>query len=178
MAGQALWSVTALAAAAFALTATAAAEPKVTVASKVQIAIHEQGKDSLKPGGATGGTFTIEVASPGSTPTSGKTRITQVPGPTKYVDGQQRIPFSAEDTLTSSKGQLVIAISGTHIPLNNKASAAGYAVGPAAETGTWKIKSGSGVYQGWKGGGPFASAVYGYTVVPSYSVEFDGYITH
>ena len=71
----------------------------------------------------------------------------------------------------------MIAFNGTHIPVNNKATSSGIAVGPAVESGTWKIKSASGAYEGWKGGGLFAAAIYGYTINPSYSVEWDGEIT-
>ena len=175
MRGLAACSSAVLAAAFVLLTATAAAQQTDGAASKQQIAIHEQGVDHHV--GGPNGTFTIELALPGFA-AAGKTHIANGPGPTKYVAGQQRIPFSGEDTLTSSKGQLVIAFKGTHIPLNNRATASGVAVGPAVESGTWKITSATGAYEGWKGGGPFAAAIFGYTVNPSYSVEWDGYITH
>jgi hypothetical protein len=174
MTRQALYSGAALAAAALILTSAAAAQPRSGVASQLQIAIHEQGIDHQN--GGPNGTFTIDLALPGFA-ASGKTHISNTPGPTKYVQGQQQIPFGGEDTLTTGKGQIVIGFSGTHIPVNNRATSAGYAVGPAVEHGTWKIKSASGAYQGWKGGGPFAAAIYGYTINPSYSVEWDGEIT-
>jgi hypothetical protein len=49
-------------------------------------------------------------------------------------------------------------------------------LGPAAEYGTWKIKTATGIYHGWKGGGIWAAVVYGGKVEP-YSVEWDGSIT-
>jgi hypothetical protein len=174
MRGQGVYLSSALVAAVLILAATAAAKPTASMASKLQIAVHEQGIDHHN--GGPNGTFTIDLAVPGFA-ASGKTHISNGPGATKYVQGQQRIPFSGEDTLTTSKGQIVIAFNGTHIPVNNKATSSGIAVGPAVESGTWKIKSASGAYQGWKGGGPFAAAIYGYTINPSYSVEWDGKIT-
>jgi len=174
MRGQAVYSGAALATAVLVLAAIAAAQPKAGIASKLQIAIHEQGIDHHN--GGPKGTFTIDLALPGFA-ARGKTRISNAPGTTNYVQGQQQIPFSGEDTLTTSKGQIVIAFNGTHIPVNNKATPSGIAVGPAVESGTWKIRSASGAYQGWKGGGPFAAAIYGYTINPSYSVEWDGNIT-
>jgi hypothetical protein len=174
MRGQTVYVCAAQAAAVLLLAATAAAQPSADVASRLPIAIHEQGIDHRS--GGPNGTFTIALALPGFA-ASGKTHIANAPGTTKYVEGQQRIPFSGEDTLTTDKGQIVLAFSGTHIPLNTKATPSGVAVGPAVENGTWKIKSATGAYQGWKGGGLFAAAIYGYTVNPSYSVEWDGNIT-
>jgi hypothetical protein len=176
MRGQAVYLVAALAAAALTLTATASAQPRAAAASRLQIAIHEQGTQKMNVHDWTYGAFTVDLALPGFA-SSGKTRISAGPGPTKYVDGQQQIPFGGQDTLTSSKGQLVITFSGTHFPVNNRATSGGIAVGPAAEYGTWTITSATGVYQGWKGGGRFASAIYGYSLNQPYSVEWDGYIT-
>jgi hypothetical protein len=174
MRGQAGYAGAALAAAALILATIAAAQPKAVVASELQIANHEQGIDRYN--GGPNGTFTIDLALPGFA-ASGTTHISSGPGTTTYVQGQQRIPFAGDDTLTTRNGQIVIRFNGTHIPVNNKATASGIAVGPAVESGTWKIASASGAYRGWKGGGPFAVAIYGYTINPSYSVEWDGNIT-
>jgi len=156
--------------------APAAAQSKGAVPTKVQIAIHDQGT-APKASGSPHGIYTITVALPGFA-AGGKSRISFDPSVTKYVDGQAQLPLAGSDTFTSSKGKLVIAFTGTHIPLNNKLTSAGYSVGPAAETGTWKITSATGSYAGWKGGGPWAAVIYGYTLNPSYSAEWDGFITH
>jgi len=71
----------------------------------------------------------------------------------------------------------VLSVKGTHIDVNSKLNTSGQLVGPAAEHGTWKIKSATGIYQGWKGGGNWASIGSGYENVQPYSVEWDGYIT-
>src|SRR5690242_14681568 len=72
-------------------------------ASRLQISIHEQGIDSHNSG--PNGKFTIDLALPGFK-AGGTTHISNAPGATKYVAGQQQIPFGGEDTLTSSKGKL------------------------------------------------------------------------
>ena len=77
MRAQAAYSGAALAAAFLLLAATAAAHPKAAVAPRLQIAIHEQGKD--RHSGQTAGTFTIDLALPGFAAT-GKTHISHAPG--------------------------------------------------------------------------------------------------
>jgi hypothetical protein len=61
------------------------------------------------------GTFTIDLALPGFA-AGGTTLIVVDPGPTRYVNGQELIPFAGLDTLTSSKGQLQIAFTGRTSP--------------------------------------------------------------
>jgi hypothetical protein len=146
-------------------------------ASRSQIAIHEHGIHNLTHESLPiTGTFTIELAGASFGP-KGTTRISPSPGATRQFNGQTRLALTALDTLTSAKGQIVLAITGTHIDVNGKLTSSGFFVGPAVEYGTWKIKSATGIYQGWKGGGPWALATYGYVQPEPYSVEWDGYIT-
>jgi hypothetical protein len=145
-------------------------------ASRSQIAIHEQGKNNLTTSGAPLlGTFTIDLAGAPFGP-KGTTRIFPSAGATTYVNGQTRIGVFATDTLTSPKGRIVLAITGTHIDVNGKLTPSGHFVGPAVEYGAWKVKSATGIYHGWKGGGVWASVGYGYVQPEAYSVEWDGYI--
>jgi hypothetical protein len=146
-------------------------------ASRSQIAIHEQGKHNItNESRPILGTFTIELAGVPFGP-RGTTRISPSPGATTHVNGQTRLALSATDTLTSAKGQIVLAISGIHIDVNGKLTPSGFFVGPAVEYGAWRIKTATGIYQGWKGGGIWASATYGYAQPETYSAEWDGYIT-
>ena len=151
-----------------------------TSASRSQIAIHEQGTDHVNQQGtndAVRGKFTIDLRLSPFGP-GGTTVIYAIPSAIRHVNGQVQIPFEATDHLTSKTGQLTLAIKGTHFDVNNKVSSSGVFVGPKAEYGTWKIKAATGIYQGWEGGGNWASVAYGYGNVQPYSVEWDGYITH
>jgi hypothetical protein len=150
-----------------------------TTASRSLIAIHEQGTNNLNGqsgNGATHGKFTIELQKAPFGP-GGTTVIYAIPSGTKYVNGQEQIPFVAIDHLTSKTGKIVLAVKGTHFDVNSKLNTSGQVVGPAAEYGTWKIRTATGIYQGWKGGGNWASVAYSYRNVQPYSVEWDGYIT-
>jgi hypothetical protein len=122
------------------------------------------------------GTFTIELALSPFGP-GGTTKIALNPGNLRQVNGQKVTPFDGTDHLKSAKGQLELAVRGVHIEVNNKLAPSGYQVGPSVEYGTWKIRTATGIYKGWKGGGNWAAALYGYTNVQPYSVEWDGYIT-
>lgn len=161
------------------LTMAASAQPLTTVASKVQIAIHEHGKNptsQVASKGALTGTFTIELS---LTPfgQGGTTRIYSDQGATRQVSGQTQIATGGVDTLTSKSGTLQLAFSGIQIPINIKLTSSGMAIGPAAEHGAWRIKAATGAYKGWTGGGVWAGAIDGYGAVQQYSVEWDGNIT-
>jgi hypothetical protein len=150
---------------------------KTTAASRSQIAIHEQGEHNITDESMPiVGAFTIELAGAPFGP-KGTTRISPSPGATTELNGQTRLAVTGMDTLTSAKGRIVLAITGIHIDVNGKLTPSGFLVGPAVEYGTWKIKSASGIYRGWKGGGVWVSATYGYVQPEPYSVEWDGYIT-
>lgn len=150
-------------------------------ASKSRIAIHQQGKNDQTTTQAQGavlrGTFRIELD---LTPYGrrGTTTITTSPSNVHTVNGQDQTPFIGTDRLKSAKGELQLAFRGIHIDVNSKLLPSGYRVGPQVEYGTWTIKSATGIYKGWKGGGNWAASLYGYTPSQPYSVEWDGYITH
>jgi hypothetical protein len=156
-------------------------EARGTAASKSQIAIHEQGKNpqtNLQAKGAfPRGTFTIDLALSPFGP-RGTTVITTSPGNPRQVNGQKVTQFTGTDTLKNTKGQLELAFRGIHIEVNNKLTPSGFQVGPSVEYGTWKIRTATGIYEGWKGGGNWAAALYGYSPSQPYSVEWDGHITH
>ena len=150
-----------------------------TPAAKSLIQIHESGTiNELKSDvqGAVKGKFTIELKLSPFGP-AGTTAIYAVPATTRVVNGQQQIPFTATDNMTSKGGTLVIAVKGIHFDVNPKTTPSADQFGPAAEYGTWKIRSATGIYEGWKGGGNWASVSYGYKKIEPYSVEWDGYVT-
>ena len=149
-----------------------------STASRSLIAIHEQGTNPQTRQGifAVRGKFTIELRKAPFGP-GGTTAIYGAIGATRNVNGQEQIPLLAgSDILTSKTGKIVLAFSGTHLELNSKLSPSGFIEGPKAEYGTWKIKTATGAYQGWKGGGNWASVAYGYGNVQPYSAEWDGYV--
>jgi hypothetical protein len=149
-----------------------------STASRKQIAIHEQGTDNRLGQGTAGavrGKFTIELAKTPFGP-GGTTVIYATPSGTRQVNGQVQIPFGATDRLTSKNGTIDLAISGIHIDVNGKLHPSGTFIGPAAEYGTWKIRTATGIYQGWRGGGNWASVASGYRNRQPYSVEWDGYV--
>jgi hypothetical protein len=39
------------------------------------------------------------------------------------------------------------------------------------------VRSGTGTFAGWRGGGKWADDIFGYGLVEQYSVEWDGFIT-
>jgi hypothetical protein len=150
-----------------------------STASRSLIEIHEQGKNLVNRPGVTGsvrGTFTIQLKKAPFGP-GGTTVVFAEPAKTRLVNGQEQTSFVASDRLTSKTGTIEIAAKGIHIDVNSKLSPAGRRVAPAAEYGTWKIRAATGIYEGWTGGGNFASVAYGYGSVEPYSVEWDGYIT-
>jgi hypothetical protein len=147
--------------------------------SRSQIAIHERGTYVNDPrGGITfpRGTFTIALQDSGFGP-GGTTRIAIDPSEVTYVQGRPQLSFSGVDTLTSKSGTLELVFDGTQIDLNGRLMSTGLLVGPAVEYGTWRVGSATGIYAGWKGGGVWADASYGYGEREPYSVEWDGYVT-
>jgi hypothetical protein len=146
-------------------------------ASRSLIAIHEHGTERRTVQNVPNlGEFTIELDKTPFGP-GGTTAVYALPPGITYVNGQQRVAVTGSDTLTSKTGRIELRFNGTHIDLNSKLLPSGDLVGPAAEYGTWKITSATGIYQGWKGGGDWAAVLYGYGKVEPYSVEWDGYIS-
>jgi hypothetical protein len=175
--GRALAFVSVLSGGAIALALGGAAS--ASTASRTQIEIHEQGTNLVNQPGATGsmhGKFTIELKLAPFGP-GGTTVVYGEPVAIRQVNGQEQITLAASDRLTSKTGTIEIAAKGIHIDVNSKLSPSGHRIGPAAEYGTWKIRAATGIYEGWKGGGNFASVAYGYGKAQPYSVEWDGYIT-
>jgi hypothetical protein len=79
--------------------------------STSQIAIHEQGTNPATVLSAPlRGKFTIELNADRFGP-AGTTAIVPDPGATTHLHGQERIALAGEDTLTSGKGQIVLAFS-------------------------------------------------------------------
>jgi hypothetical protein len=148
-----------------------------TTASTSLIAIHEHGTDPVASisRGATGN-FTIQLAGSHFGP-AGSTYNVPDPALDTHVNGEDQIPFIGRETLSSAKGRIELAYVGTEIMVNSKPLPSGSVVGPAVEYGTWKVKTASGIYRGWKGGGNWAAVIHGYGRVEPYSVEWDGYIT-
>jgi ABC-type branched-subunit amino acid transport system substrate-binding protein len=164
-----------LAGAAVAAVAAAAASGTAAGGRKKQIAIHEHGTTPTGDAGAITGRFALDVAATPFGP-GGTTRISTDPASTTFLRGQTRVAFSGIDTLTGKNGRIEIAFSGTHIPINTHL-VSGRAIAPAVETGTWKIKTATGDYQGWTGSGVWAAAIWGYGARQQYAVEWDGSLT-
>jgi len=174
------WTLRALGVASFlalALVASAAASSVASArsTSKELIAIHQRGVIPVSSSRAVRGKYSIDLKASPFGPT-GTTLIYLSPGTVAYVNGQERFPFSGTDYLTSSKGKLDISFDGVHTDVNSRLYA-GQPVGPAIEYGTWKVSSATGIYRGWKGGGNWAAALWGYGAVSQYSVEWDGYVS-
>jgi len=148
-----------------------------TAASRSLIAIHEQGTRSTSQVVQDDhGRFTVDLEEAPFGP-GGTTRVSTEWSAAKSVNGQEQTPLLGRDTLTSKKGRIELVFVGTHIDLNGRLRHSGQLVGPAIEYGTWKISAATGVYQGWKGGGNWASVISGYGPVQPYSVEWDGHVT-
>jgi len=148
-----------------------------TTATRSLIAIHEHGHDPVNSisHGSTG-TFTIELAGTRFGP-AGTTYSFPDQAPDTHVNGEDQTPFAGGETLTSAKGRIELSFVGTEVSVNTRPQRNGSLVGPAIQYGTWKVKTASGIYRGWKGGGSWAEVIYGYGSVEPYSVEWDGYIT-
>src|SRR5262249_19949640 len=142
--------------------------------SPSMIIIHEQGKfiQTSAPGTGVQGEFTIAPRGLRFGPAG--TTVFAVPGNTRYVNGEAQVPFSGTDHLTSTKGRIDLAVTGTRIDLNQKVTPSGDVVGPVVRYGTWKVEAATGIYRGWNGGGNFAAIYYGYANAQPYSVEWDG----
>src|SRR5579864_4068693 len=147
-------------------------------ASRSQIAIHEQGMyiNNPTPATPTLGKYTIELAGATFGP-AGATNITYDPSNPTYDKGEQQSSLIGADTLRNTNGTLELAFKGIHIQVNGKLTPSGQVVAPFVEYGTWTIRTATGIYAGWKGGGKWTSVAYGYRYAEPYSVEWDGYIT-
>jgi hypothetical protein len=101
---------------------------------------------------------------------TGSAAVRPANGATRIVDGQNQVPVNATANLKGKKGILTIHMRGLSISINDfNPLKPGY----GAEYGTWKITGGTGMYEGWIGGGRWASAS---TPATTY-VEWDGYVT-
>jgi hypothetical protein len=101
---------------------------------------------------------------------SGSAAIRPSNGTTKIVDGQRSEPVIANSTLKGKKGNLGISMRGVSIEFDDlNPTKDGY----AAEYGTWKITVGSGSYEGWTGGGRWASV----GIPTANHIEWDGFVT-
>src|SRR5262245_13539659 len=101
---------------------------------------------------------------------AGTAAIRPANGATRSVDGQNQEPVNATANLTGKQGVLTIHMRGVSIEIHDfNPSKPGY----GAEYGTWKITGGTGTYEGWTGGGRWASASISTTTY----VEWDGYVT-
>lgn len=74
------------------------------------------------------------------------------------------------NVLHSKRGTLSLSFKGVTMPISTLKPG----VYASAEVGTWRITGGKGAYQGWTGGGRFASAGFG----DVNNVEWDGFVTH
>jgi hypothetical protein len=128
--------------------------------SKIVIDQHGTSFQDSAAGAGLRGKFTINLRGLPFGP-AGTTLYFGVPGNTRYVHGEAQIPFSGTDHLTSKKGRIDLAVSGTRIDVNQKVTRSGNVFGPIVRYGSWKIASATGIYQGWKGGGNFAAVFFG-----------------
>jgi hypothetical protein len=81
------------------------------------------------------------------------------------VGGQAQYPVTGYNDLKTKKGTLNFSFVGISILVNGKFY---------NEYGSWKVRSGTGMYKGWKGGGRWADVG-----TPSAdNIEWDGVVTH
>ena len=142
-----------------------------TATAKSQIAIVERG--SAHPTASNGGvTFSghFRLLLDQVATDSGTTIIRPSVGAQKTVGGQGQAPVSGYDNLTSKQGTLSISFQGVTITVRNIAGGEDF----ANEYGTWKVNGGSGIYQGWRGGGRWALV----GTPSTNNIEWDGYVTH
>ena len=111
-----------------------------------------QGKFKLFPAGALRGDSGTVIS--GQLPTPGR----------MILKGQDVQTFTNTDTYKGAHGDLTVSVSAQQV------AAPPYNI----YTGTWKLISGTGAYEGYKGGGPFAAVE-----APTGKVSFreQGYLT-
>ena len=97
---------------------------------------------------------------------SGRTAVTPGPGPIRVRDGQSFRPVRGTDHLYGKKGELMIRFTGVSIDIADATD---------VEYGTWSVYTpfATGTYEGWRGGGRWASSSKG----GRYVVRWEGLIT-
>jgi len=96
----------------------------------------------------------------------------------KFVAGQQHWPDSGSYVLTGKKGTLGWSFKGNWIPLNPKLTPSGAVNSFTNGRGAWKVTAGTGIFQGWKGGGLYAYVQQGTLEGGTMDAEFDGHVVH
>jgi hypothetical protein len=89
----------------------------------------------------------------------------------KVIDGQPQAPVLAYGNLRSKKGTLNIFFTGVNVLVQDLNPAKD---GFNTESGTWKIKSATGKYKGWTGGGRWTNV----SPPDAQHIEWDGYVKH
>ena len=132
---------------------------RAPAAAKLRVIISEKGRFPV-PGG---GTFVLSGPA-GSD--SGRTAVTPGPGPDRIRDGQSFHVVKGTDHLYGKRGELMIRFTGVSIDIADEAD---------VEYGTWSIYTAfsTGAYEGWRGGGRWASSSKG----GLYVVRWEGLIT-
>jgi hypothetical protein len=132
-------------------------------AVKANIAIKERASTKQNSDNTHSGKFSLALNA--LSKDSGTSSISPHVGGVQTVGGQQQYPVSGDNNLTTKTGTLTFSFTGISILVNGKFY---------NEYGTWKITDGSGIYQGWKGGGRWADVG-----TPSAdNIEWDGVVTH
>ena len=133
------------------------------------IVIRELGSSQMTADKTLPGRFSVLVD--GVIEDSGKTVIRPNEGALRNVAGQQQQVVLGTDNLTSKSGTLTISFRGVSISVGNP-NPGKYPVDN--EYGTWKVASGTGAYQNWRGGGRWADV----GTTSSNYIEWDGYVVH
>jgi hypothetical protein len=138
------------------------ASPAVSgaTAEKLRLVISETGHFGANP---PAGTFVLSGTTRAD---SGKTAVTPRVVHAGVRDGQSYKVVAGANTFTGKKGGLVIRFTGVAVDV---------AEANDVEYGTWTIDTarGTGAYEGWRGGGRWASTAKG----ARYTVRWSGLVT-
>jgi hypothetical protein len=134
-----------------------------TAVVKTHVAIQERLSAQPNSDQTHSGKFSLRVN--GLLKDAGTSSVSPNVGAAEIVGGQVQYPVTGYDELTTKKGTLNISFVGISILVNGKFY---------NEFGSWKIRTGSGIYKGWKGGGRWADV--GTPIADN--IELDGLATH
>ncbi|MDX6621758.1 MAG: hypothetical protein QOK36_4144 [Gaiellales bacterium] len=131
--------------------------------AKANVAIKEKASTKQNSDNTHSGQFSLELNA--VIQDSGTSSISPTVGAVQTVGGQAQYPVTGYNDLKTKKGTLNFSFVGISILVNGKFY---------NEYGSWKVRSGTGMYKGWKGGGRWADVG-----TPSAdNIEWDGVITH
>lgn len=133
-----------------------------TAPSKMHVEIRERGSMTTFQG-----KFVLELNYV-KTFDSGTTQLGPIAShSTNNVSGEQQRPIHGTDKFMGKKGTLTISWKSVEIEIDRLS-----AIEVTIQYGTWEITSGTGAYEGWKGGGRWAAVL-----AKQFQGVWDGYAT-